>query len=96
MKKFVQSSLLLMLLLGCTTVPENPTGKSYDRPISLNEIKRQARRDIFQNCENDIFWARQPLYPFVDFTSYNWWINNGGTGLSPTQWCKKYAEWKVP
>jgi hypothetical protein len=92
MKKLVQISLLVMLLLGCTTVPEN----LYGKPISLEEIKRQARKEIQRTCENDIFWARQPLYPFVDFTSYNWWIEQGGRGPSPTQWCRSYAEWLVP
>ena len=92
MKRFIQSSLFIVLLLGCVSAGEKPSGI----PTSLEEIKQQGRTALQRNCENDIFWARQPLYPFVDFTSYNWWIKNGGSGPSPTQWCRTYAEWKFP
>ena len=88
MKRFIQSSLFIVLLLGCVSVGEKPS----DIVMTLEDIKHRALKELQRTCENDIFWGAQPDYPFVTFASYNWWINNGGRGPSPTQWCRTYAE----
>ena len=90
MKGSVLSSLLLVLLLGCASASERPS----ELVMSLDEIKHSALKELQRDCEIDIFWGLQPDYPFVTFASYNWWINNGGRGPSPTQWCRTYAEWR--
>jgi hypothetical protein len=90
MKGFVLSSLLLVSLLGCASASERPS----ELVMTLEDIKHRALKELQRNCENDIFWGLQPDYPFVTFTSYNWWISHGGKGPSPTQWCRTYAEWR--
>ena len=87
MKRFVQNSFLLILLLGCASTSE--------KPRTLEEIKREVRKEVQRACEKEIFWGRMPNYPLTDTRTYNWWVKVGGKGPSPDQWCQEYARVRV-
>jgi hypothetical protein len=86
MRKFVQNSLLLILLLGCVSIPNDP----------IEIAKKETIKKIEIGCLTDIFWGMQPDYPLTDYTTYAIWMEMGGSGPSPEEWCREYARSKVP
>ena len=74
--------LILIILVGCTTINEG----------SIEEAKRQTRLDVVRACENDIFWGLISDYPLTDYTTYRIWLEMGGTGPSPSEFCHAYAQ----
>ena len=85
MKGFVQNSLLLILLLGCASTPNDP----------IEIARRETIKKIEMGCLEDIFWGMQPDYPLTDYMTYSIWLEMGGTGPSPEEWCREYARSKV-
>ena len=86
MKRFVLSSLLLVLLLGCATTPSTNTDVDLIA-VARKEIIKNIRR----GCIDDIYWGRQLAYPLTDYTTYRTWRQLGGHGPSPDEWCRAYA-----
>ena len=85
MRGFVQNSLLLILLLGCASTPTD----------GIEIARREVIRSIEMGCLEDIFWGMQADYPLTDYTTYRIWLEMGGTGPSPDEWCREYARSKV-
>ena len=85
MRKFVQNSLLLILLLGCVSIPNDP----------IEIARREAIKKIEMGCLEDVFWGTQPDYPLTDYTTYIIWMEMGGSGPSPEEWSREYARTKV-
>ena len=86
MRGFVQNSLLLILLLGCTTIPTDP----------IEMARRETIKKIERGCLDDIFWGLQPDYPLTDYSTYHILMEMGIEGPSPSEWCRVYARSKVP
>ena len=85
MRKFVQNSLLLILLLGCVSISNDP----------IEIARREVIRSIERGCLEDVFWGMQPDYPLTDYATYRIWMEMGGSGPSPEEWCREYARTKV-
>ena len=85
MKGFVQNSLILILLLGCASTPTD----------GIEIARREVIRSIERGCLEDVFWGMKPDYPLTDYTTYSIWMEMGGTGPSPEEWCREYARTKV-
>ena len=85
MKGFVQNSLILILLLGCASTPTDAIGVA----------RREVIKSIEMGCLEDVFWGMQPDYPLTDYTTYRIWMEMGGSGPSPDEWCREYARSKV-
>ena len=85
MRGFVQNSLLLILLLGCASTPTDAIGVA----------RREAINSIEMGCLEDVFWGMQPDYPLTDSATYRIWMEMGGSGPSPEEWCREYARSKV-
>ena len=85
MRKFVQNSLLLILLLGCVSISNDP----------IEIARREVIRSIEKGCLEDVFWGMQPDYPLTDYTTYTIWMEMGGTGPSPEEWCREYSRRRV-
>ena len=86
MKGFVQNSLILILLLGCASTPTD----------GIDIARREAIKKIEMGCLEDIFWGMQPDYPLTVYATYRIWMEMGGSGPSPDEWCREYARSKVP
>ena len=87
MKGFVLSSLLLVLLLGCSIAPHSNTDVDL-----IAVARKEIIKNITRGCVDDIYWGRQPAYPLTDYTTYRTWRQLGGHGPSPDEWCRAYVK----
>ena len=85
MRKFVQNSLLLILLIGCVSISND----------SIEIARREAIKEIKRGCMKDIFWGMQPDYPLTNYSTYRTLMDMGIEGPSPEEWCREYARTKV-
>ena len=90
MRKFVQHSFLLLLLVGCSGIQTKET------PSTFQDIKKETIRNLQRQCVRDIFWNAHPEYPLTNYRTYRIWvIEQGNSGPSPEEWCLTYTRNRV-
>ena len=88
MRGYVQNSLVLILLLGCASISQEPR--------TFEEIKHKLRGEVQRDCEKEVFLGIQPDYPLTNYSTYLILMEMGIDGPSPSEWCREYARSKVP
>ena len=62
MRGYVQNSLVLILLLGCASISQEPR--------TFEEIKHKLRGEVQRDCEKEVFLGIQPDYPLTNYSTY--------------------------